>query len=118
MSLELSKKLGWSLDMMYVVDLQDTVLVDALGRRSEKKPEKSLISEGEQFVSRMNRKGINVHLLRGSLDRETVRAAEKSGEALVILGREQKKKRVLGVPVKSVKKRIAEKCRYSLLFLN
>jgi nucleotide-binding universal stress UspA family protein len=117
-SLELSKKLGWSLDMMYVVDIQDTVVVDALGRRSERKPENSLISEGEQFVTQMNRQGIDTHLLRGSLEKETIRAAEKSGETLVILGREQKKKRVLGVPMKSVKKKIAEKCRYSLLFMN
>jgi nucleotide-binding universal stress UspA family protein len=117
-SVELSKKLGWTLDMMYVVDIQDTVVVDALGRRSERKPEKSLISEGEQFITHMNKQGVDVHLLKGSLEKETIRAAEQSGDSLVILGREQKKKRKLGVPLKSVKKKIAEKCRYSLLYLN
>ena len=62
--------------------------------------------------------GKKVKLVKGSLEKETVKAAENIGPKLVILGREQKKKSVLGLPVKSVKKKMAEKCRYSILFMN
>ena len=117
-SMQLSKELGWNLDMIYIVDLEDAVVVDNEGRRSQRKTERELINEGKQFVLKMKQWGINVQLVKGSLEKETIKIAEESGVKLVILGREQKKKRILGLPVKSIKKKIAEKCRYSLLFMN
>ena len=54
----------------------------------------------------------------GSLEKETIKAAEKINANLVIVGREQKKKGLLGLPVKNLKKKLAEKCEYSILFLN
>lgn len=117
-SVELSKLLGWSLNMLYVVDTQDTVEVDEMGRRSGKKPEKTLNDRGKQFVSDMHKKGIDVRLVRGILEKETAKAAEDFGAKLVIIGREQKKKKTLSLSVKSVKRKMAEKCRYSILFVN
>jgi len=117
-SVKLSETLGWDLNMIYVVDMHDAVEVDKIGRRSEKKSEKDLMGKGKQFVFEMRKKGIDVKLVKGSLEKETVKAAENIGPKLVILGREQKKKSVLGLPVKSVKKKMAEKCRYSILFMN
>jgi len=117
-SVKLSKLLGWSLNMLYVVDTQDTVEVDEMGRRSGKKPEKTLNDRGKQFVSDMHKKGIDVRLVRGILEKETAKAAEDFGAKLVIIGREQKKKKTLSLSVKSVKRKMAEKCRYSILFVN
>ena len=73
---------------------------------------------GQNFVEKMREKGVNSRLVKGSLEKETVKAAESIGANLVIVGREQKKKNILGLPVKNVKRKIAEKCKYSILFIN
>jgi len=77
-----------------------------------------LLERGQQFISEMEKKGIDVTLVKGSLEKETAKAAEDIGAGLVILGREQKKKSILGIPVKGVKRKMAEKCRYSILFVH
>lgn len=118
MSLRLSKTLGWDLHMIYVVDIQDAVAVDSNGKRSEKKSENALLERGQQFISEMEKKGIDVTLVKGSLEKETAKAAEDIGAGLVILGREQKKKSILGIPVKGMKRKMAETCKYSILFVN
>ncbi len=118
MSLRLSKTLGWDLHMVYVVDIQDAVEVDGNGKRSEKKSENALLERGQQFISEMEKKGIDVTLVKGSLEKETAKAAEDIGAGLVILGREQKKKSILGIPVKGMKRKMAETCKYSILFVN
>lgn len=118
MSLRLSKTLGWDLHMVYVVDIQDAVEIDSNGKRSEKKSENALLERGQQFISEMEKKGIDVTLVKGSLEKETAKAAEDIGAGLVILGREQKKKSILGIPVKGMKRKMAETCKYSILFVN
>ena len=117
-SLKLSEALGWKLNMIYVVDTEDSVQVDEIGIRSDKKPEKDLLFSGKKFVKEMKKKKINVDLVKGSLEKETLKAAEIIQPKLVILGREQKKKGLLGIPIKSLKKKLAEKCEYSILFVN
>ncbi len=117
-SVKLSEDLGWDLHMLYVVDMGDSVEVDETGQRSDRKSEKDLIFIGENFVEKMREKGVNARLVKGGLEKETVKAAEGIGANLVIVGREQKKKNIFGLPVKNVKKKIAEKCRYSILFVN
>ena len=44
--------------------------------------------------------------------------AEEINPNLIIIGREQKKKGILGLPIKHLKRKLAEKCKYSLLFVN
>ena len=61
---------------------------------------------------------MNGKLIKGSLEKETIKSAENIGANLIIMGREQKKKNVLGFPVKSVRRKVAERCQYSLLFTN
>lgn len=117
-SVKISKILGWDLNMLYVIDTQDTVQVDQMGRRSEKKSEVDLINKAKQFSSEMQKKDIEVKIVKGSLEKETMNAAAEVGAKLIILGREQKKTRVLGLPTKSIKKKMAENCRYSILFMN
>ena len=117
-SLKLSESLGWDLHMLYVVDIEDSVQVDENGIRSDKKPEKTLIYCGQYFVEEMKNKGVNVQLVKGSLEKETIKMAENINPNLVILGREQKKKGVLGLPLRNVKRKMAEKCKYSLLFVH
>lgn len=117
-SLELAKTFGWKLEMIYVVDTVDSVEVDEKGSRSDKKPEKLLIFKGQKFIEEMKKKGIKARLVKGSLERETAKAAEAINANLVIIGRQNKKKKILGLPMKSIKRRIAEKCDYSILFIN
>ena len=117
-SLKLSETLGWDLNMLYVVDVEDSVQVDENGIRSDRKPEKTLIYCGQYFVEEMKNKGVNVQLVRGSLEKETIKMAENINPNLVILGRQQKKKGVLGLPLKNLKRKMAEKCKYSLLFVH
>jgi nucleotide-binding universal stress UspA family protein len=116
--IKLSEVLGWNLYMLYVVDTEDSVQVDENCQRSDKKLERDLLFSGQTFSQEMNKKGIKVDIVKGSLEKETARAAEKLNASLVVVGREQKKKGMLGLPVKNVKKKIAEKCEYSILFLH
>jgi hypothetical protein len=117
-SMKLAQLLGWDLHMLYVVDVLDNVVVDAAGRRSERKSTDELIAKGERFVNTMTKKGINTHMVTGGLERETAKAAKQIGANLIIVGRE-KKKHILGLPVvKSTKRKLAEKCKYSILFVN
>ena len=117
-SVKLSEALGWDLQMLYVVDIGDSVEIDERGERSGRKSEEDLIFAGENFVEKMKDEGVDTRLVKGGLEKETVKAAEIIGANLVIVGREQKKKNILGLPVKNIKKKIAEKCRYSILFVN
>jgi len=117
-SLKLSKTLGWKLDMLYVVDIEDCVQVDENCKRSDKKSERDLIFKGQSFVAKMEKKGVKIELIKGSLQKETTKAAKRLNPNLVIVGRGQKKKGLLGLPVKNVKRKMAEKCKYSILFIN
>jgi len=117
-SIELSKKLDWDLNFLYVVDTEDSVIVDEKGKRSEIKSEEDLMSQGRIFVKNMGKNNIKAELVKGSLEKQTIQKAEEINANLVIVGREQKKKGVLGLPVRNLKKKIAERCEYSILFVN
>jgi len=117
-SIELSNILGWKLNMLYVVDVEDSVQVDENCKRSDKKSEKDLIFKGQYFVKEMEDKGIKIEMVKGNLEKETTKAAMKIEPNLIIVGREQKKRGVLGLPVKNIKKKMVEKCNYSILFVN
>lgn len=117
-SMKLAEKLDWDLHMLYVADIEDSVQVDEKGNRSERKTERELLSVGQKFLENFRDKNIKTRLVKGSLERETIKKAQEINAQLVIVGREQKKKGLLGFPVKNLKKKLAEKCKYSLLFLN
>ena len=117
-SIKLANSFNWVLQMLYVVDMQDNVQVDKTGRRSNRKTERDLTFMGENFVEKIRGKNIDVQLVKGNLEKETLKAAEKLGVSFVIIGREKKKKGMLGLPVKNIKRKMAEKCRYSMLFIN
>ncbi|RLF35180.1 MAG: universal stress protein [Thermoplasmata archaeon] len=117
-SVGLAQILKWDLHMLYIVDIQDSVEVDEKGVRSNRKPLNDLILKGEKFVEDMRRRGIKAQLITGVLEKETIKAADAIKPNLVIVGREQKKKTILGLPVKHFKKKMAEKSRYSILFVN
>jgi len=116
--IKLSKVLNWDFNMLYVVDMGDSVEVDKNGVRSEKKLERDLIFSGQNFVELMKKKGVNVELVKGNLEKETIKAAKRINTNLVIVGREQKKKGLLGLPVQHLKRKMVEKCDYSILFIN
>ena len=117
-SIELSRKLGWELHILYVVDTQDSVEVDEMGHRSGRKSEEELISAGKNFLEEMMKKGIKGSMKKGILERETVKAAKEIGAGLVVVGREHKKTGIVGLSFKTVKKKLVERCNYSILFVN
>ena len=117
-SLKLSKLLNLKLNMIYVIDIEDSVQVDEKIKRSDKKTEKDLMFIAQGFLQKMEEKGIKVLLLKGSFEKELIKATEKFNPRIVIIGREQKKKGFLGLPVKDLKRKIVEKCNYSILYLN
>jgi nucleotide-binding universal stress UspA family protein len=118
MSIKLAKNLGWDLHMLYVVDTEDSVKVDENGARSGIKTTDDLENIGKQFLQDLKDKKVKTHLVKGSLEKETIKKAQEINAQLVIFGREKKKKGVLGLPVKNLKKKLAEKCEYSILFLH
>ena len=117
-AIKLAEKLKWTLNMVYIVDVEDSVQVDKNGKRSDKKTEEDLMSEAKKFVEKMQKNNIKTELLQGSLEKQTIKKAKEINANLVIIGREQKKKGILGLPIKNLKKKIAEKCQYSILFIN
>jgi hypothetical protein len=117
-SQKLSKVLGWKLHMIYVLDTEDSVQVDENGTRSDKKEQRDLLFNAQNFLEEMKKKNIEVEMKKGSLERQTAKAAHEINASLVIVGREQKRRGMLGMPVKNVRKKIAEKCKYSILFLH
>jgi nucleotide-binding universal stress UspA family protein len=118
LSLKLKKILNLDLNMIYVVDINDTVQVDQNAKRSPKKTENDLMISAENFKKQMEKKDINIELLKGGFEKEVIKATEVFDPKIVIIGREQKKKGILGLPVKNLKKKLVEKCKYSILFLN
>jgi len=117
-SAELSKILGWKLHMLYVVDIVDSVEVDTNLDRSGKKSEEELMNKGYEFVERMKTLGIKTQLVKGSLEKELIKAGESLSVKLIIVGRAQKRKGTLGLPKRHIKLKIVEKCPRSILFVN
>ena len=118
MSIKLAKAFAWKLYMLYVIDMQDSVEVDKNGIRSPRKPKQDLLFAGQNFVNDMNEKNIAVKTVEGKLENQTIKEAKNLAAGLVIIGREQKKRGTLGLPAKNIKQKMAEKCKYSLLFIN
>jgi nucleotide-binding universal stress UspA family protein len=116
-SINLAQLFQWPLTVLYVIDTQDAVKVDENGRRSIRKPKEELYFTRQEFAETMLEKGINVQTTEGTLENETIKAANTMAAGLVIIGREQKRRGSLGLPIKSIKQKMAEKCKYSLLFI-
>lgn len=117
-SIKLAEKLDWDLKMIYVIDIEDNVEVDEHGQRSSPKPLHELLFSRQEFIEHMQEKGIFVKTVEGSLQKESIKAARQVKAGLVIIGREQKKRGKLGLPIKKVKQKIADRSKYSLLFIN
>ncbi len=117
LSRRLAQALDWDLHMLYVTDIEDTVEVDVNGERSERKPKRDLLFTGQTFVEDMSQKGIDARAVQGSLERETIKAAQSLEAGLVIIGREQKKRGKFGLPVRKLKQKMADRCKYSILFV-
>ena len=117
-SQQLANKLNLELNMIYVVDVNDSVQVDERAERSDKKSEKDLENSAEYFKRQMEKKNINIKLLKGGFEKEVIKATEIYDPKIVIIGREQKKKGILGLPIRNLKKKLVGKCSYSILFLN
>jgi nucleotide-binding universal stress UspA family protein len=118
MSMRLAALLGWSLHMIYIIDTEDAVEVEADGLRRVQQPVSELMKKADAFVGSMRQKGVFVELVAGAFEKETLKAAERVGAGVIIIGREQKQKGVLGLPMKGGKKKVLQHCKCSLLFLN
>jgi hypothetical protein len=117
-SIKLSKIFNWNLHMLYIIDIADSVQVDENGFRSNNLSERDLVFNAENFIKNIGEFGIDIKLIKGNLEKETIREAKKMQANLIVIGREQKKRNMIGLPVKRLKKKIMQKCDYSILFLN
>jgi nucleotide-binding universal stress UspA family protein len=118
MSKQLSKLFHWPLHLIYIVDPHDPVEVDAQENRLEKKPLRELVADGTAFIKEKRAQGFEASITVGPLEKETMKAAKKYDANLIVVGREQKKHTFLDVTGKSTKRKIAETCGYSVLFLH
>ncbi len=101
----------------YIVDTSDRVEVDKEGERSSKKPIDYLLQNGEKFVKKFKEKGIKTMVLDGPIEERIGEIADKLEAGLVVVGREKKRRKILGIFFKDVKREITEKTSHSLLFL-
>jgi hypothetical protein len=104
--------------MAYIVDTEDNVEVDDNGLRSSRKPERDLVFKAQNFIDNIEKRKINIKLIKGNLFRETLNAAKDVNANLIIIGREHKEKGLFGLPFKNFKKKMVEKGKYSLIFLS
>ena len=117
-SKKLAEAFNWPLSMLYIIDTQDTVEVDINGNRSTKKPKHELLFTGQNFVDEMKAEKIHVKTIQGTIEHQTIKEANALEAGVVIVGREQKERGMLGIPIKNIKQKMVEKCKHSLLFIN
>lgn len=118
LSKEISKALDWELLLYYIMDRRDPVAVDTYGIRSSEKTLDELDTERQRFIDKMKEQHIDIETVVGGLEQQIMRKARKYDPSLIILGREQKRKGALGLPYGNIKRKLMEKCKYSLLFIN
>ena len=113
----IAKALGYEPYIVYIVDTSDRVEVDEEGKRSVKKPVDYLLRNGKKFVKKFEEEGIKTMVLHGPIEEKIGEIARKLDAGLLVIGREKKRRKILGVFCKDVKKEITEKAGHSLLFL-
>lgn len=113
----LAKVLGYEPYIVYIVDTSDRVEVDENGKRSVKKPIEYLLRNGEKFVKKFEEEGIKTVVLHGPIEEKIGEIARKLDASLVVIGREKKRRKILGVFCREIKKEITERAGHSLLFL-
>jgi hypothetical protein len=116
-SLRLAALLGWSLQMVYIIDTEDTVIVDEKAVRKERRSLAELQARADEFVRLMKTQGVGVEVAQGGFEREALRVAGRIEPGVMIIGREQKQRGRLGLPVRESKKKVLQHCKSSVLFL-
>ena len=117
MSLRLAALLRWSLQMVYIIDTEDTVVVDEKAVRTERQSLAELQTRADEFVRLMKTQGVSVEVAQGGFEREALRVAGRLKPGVMIIGREQKQRGLLGLPVRESKKKVLQHCKSSVLFL-
>ena len=117
-TMKLADAFNYTFHMVYIFDKQYTIDFNETGEITGKKSKKDLITKAQNFVETMEKKGIDVEIIEGSLERETIKQAKIKNADLVIIGREKMKKSNLGIPIRHFKRKLAEKCGSSMLFFD
>ena len=117
-SMALAKIYNAELSMVYIIDTTDRIMVDKNLIRSEKKDKQTLVEEGNKFKENMEKRGLKTDVVIGSLEKIIREKEKKIKSNLIIIGREQKKRRILGVYYRNPRLKIAEKTKHSVLYLN
>ncbi|MBN1859860.1 MAG: universal stress protein [Candidatus Thermoplasmatota archaeon] len=116
-SLRLASLLEWPLQMVYIIDTEDTVTVDEKAVRKERRSLAELQARAEEFVRLLKTQGVSVEVARGGFEREALRVAGRIEPGVIIIGREQKQRGRLGLPMRESKKKVLQHCKSSVLFL-
>jgi nucleotide-binding universal stress UspA family protein len=117
-SKEISKALDWELLLYYIMDSRNLVTVGFDGVRLKEKLLDNLDKERQKFIEKIKKEHINIETVVGGLEQEIMRKARKYDPTLIIIGREQKRRGALGLPYGNIKRKLMQKCKYSLLFIN
>ncbi|MDG6229584.1 MAG: universal stress protein [Candidatus Thermoplasmatota archaeon] len=114
---ELSKALNWEMLLYYIIDKSDPIIVDKKGKRSEKKTLSELQQESKRFIEDIQKQQVTIETNIGGLEQEILKKAKKYDPALIIIGKEQKRRGSFGLPYGDIKRKLVQKCKYSLLFI-
>lgn len=117
MSLRLAALLGWPLHMVYIIDTEDTAVVDEKAIRKERRSLAELQARADEFVRLMKTQGVDVKVAHGCFEREALRVAGRVEPGVMIIGREQKQRGRLGLPVRESKKKVLQYSKSSVLLL-
>jgi nucleotide-binding universal stress UspA family protein len=117
----LSKKIaecfGWDLHLVYIVDDGEPMGFDEAAQRFVRRSVPQLRADGQRFVEEMEKKGITAQMVSGGVVESTLQTARRLNAGLVVIGQEQKRYDILGLSVRSLNHKLAEKSRYSMVFL-
>ena len=114
---ELSKALNWEMLLYYIIDKSDPIIVDKKGKRSEKKTLSELQQESTRFIEDIQKQQVIIETNIGGLEQEILKKAKKYDPTLIIIGKEQKRRGSFGLPYGDIKRKLVQKCKYSLLFI-
>lgn len=117
-SQDLAKIFNWKYYLIYIIDIENKTFFDESKQNFIDKSIDDLFSYGQKFIDGMQKKGINAKIALGSFEENFFQAIKQFNPSLVVIGQEQKRYDFLGLPVKSINHKIAEKSKNSILFLN
>lgn len=117
MSRKLASCLGWDFQLVYIVDVHEPITYDETAQQFVKRSVEQLLSDGQRYVDEMAKNRVSTQMASGVLVDQIVQNAKQLHAGLVVVGQEQKRYDILGLPLRSMNQRLVEKSRSSTMFV-